>query len=80
MWQVGDQVRISKGIYEGRVVEISRIVATDVTTYAYSSLNGYEVRGLTGPNGRMSTFWDDELEPVDYFDNVRCADPNAKYF
>ncbi len=64
MFNSGDKVRITEGIYEGREVEIAKVVAEDVTTSKYSSLNGYAVKGLTTPNATMSTFWDDQLEAV----------------
>lgn len=64
MFNVGDRVRITEGIYKGREVEIARVVSREVSVSSGDILNGYAVRGLTTPDATMSTFWDDGLEAV----------------
>jgi hypothetical protein len=58
MFNQGDKVIITEGIYSGAEVEI--VEAVGETEMA----RGYSVRGLTTPNAVMSTFWDDQLELV----------------
>ncbi len=64
-FEPGQKVRITTGIYKGRVVEIVWRISPNVTDYETGNIvNGYSVRGLTTPNATMSTFWDDGLEAI----------------